>query len=135
MLSHEKINIMPVKLSGENFLRPTDAQYFLASIVESSDDSIITVNFETIITSWNKAAERLYGYPAAEAVGKPVTMLTLPDDLMEVLSNIDKIKQSREVKKFDTERIDKNGNRLFLDFAVFGRELDGVWEQIPDDLL
>ena len=109
---------MPVKLSGENFLRPTDAQYFLASIVESSDDSIITVNFETIITSWNKAAERLYGYPAAEAVGKPVTMLTLPDDLMEVLSNIDKIKQSREVKKFDTERIDKNGNRLFLEVVM-----------------
>ena len=47
----------------------------LASVVENSDDAILTKSLDGIITSWNKAAERLFGYTAEETVGKPVTML------------------------------------------------------------
>ena len=72
-------------------------KYFLASIVETSQDSIISIDFDGTITSWNKSAEGLYGYPIAEAIGQPLTMLTLPEDLREVLRNIDSVKHSRKV--------------------------------------
>ncbi|HVF29215.1 MAG TPA: PAS domain S-box protein [Pyrinomonadaceae bacterium] len=93
-------------------------KYFLASIVESSNDSIITIDFERIITSWNKAAERLYGYPASEAIGKNLTMLTLPEDFNEILSNIDKIKHRKQVAIFHTERVGKGNHRLLLEVVL-----------------
>jgi PAS domain S-box-containing protein len=95
-----------------------ETKFFLASIVESSGDSIITINFDEKITSWNRAAEELYGYPAAEAIGKPLTMLTLPEDLMEVLSNINKIKHSETVEVFDTIRIHKDGQQINLEIVL-----------------
>jgi two-component system sensor histidine kinase UhpB len=93
-------------------------KFFLASIVESSHDSIITIDFQMIVTSWNKAAERLYGYPASEAIGKPMTMLTLSEDFNEILSNIDKIKHSKQVVVFQTERVRKNNEHLLLEVVM-----------------
>ena len=52
--------------------RRDEIAYYLASIVESSDDAILTINLDGIITSWNTGAERLYGYTAEEAIGKPM---------------------------------------------------------------
>ncbi|MDQ3744204.1 MAG: PAS domain S-box protein [Acidobacteriota bacterium] len=91
---------------------------FLASIVESSEDAIITVDFGGDITSWNKAAERLYGYPAAEAIGKPLTMLTLPEDLKEVLKNADKVRHSETVELYDTIRLHKGGREMNLELML-----------------
>ena len=93
-------------------------KYFLASIVECCHDSIITINLERVITSWNKAAEQLYGYRASEAIGKSLTMLTLPEDFNEILSNIDKIKHSKEVAIFQTERVGKGDNHLILEVVL-----------------
>ena len=111
---------MKNKESDENFLHgpAKDSKDFLALIVESSQDSIISINFERIITSWNKAAELLYGYSADEAIGKPLTMLTLPEDFNEVLTNIDEIKHSKKVKIFDTERKHSDGRHLFLEVVM-----------------
>jgi PAS domain-containing protein len=65
----------------EAALRETnDRLLWLASIVESSDDSIITKSLDGIIMSWNKSAERVFGYTAEEVVGKPVTIL-IPTEL------------------------------------------------------
>jgi PAS domain S-box-containing protein len=90
------------------------AKFLMAAIVESSEDSIISIDFERHITTWNKGAERLYGYPAAEAIGKPLTMLTLPRDMEEVLANIDKIRHGETVEPFETERRQKDGPHLHL---------------------
>ncbi|MCA1564410.1 MAG: PAS domain S-box protein [Acidobacteria bacterium] len=98
--------------------RAEKARFHLASIVESSEDSMLTIDLDRTITSWNKAAERLYGYPASEAVGKPLTMLTLPEDLAEVLSNVDKIKHSRKVEIFDTVRVNKDGGGMNLEVVL-----------------
>jgi two-component system sensor histidine kinase UhpB len=98
--------------------QPNLDKYFLASIVESSQDSIITINLKRIITSWNKAAQQLYGYSASEAIGKSLTMLTLPEDFNEILSNIDKIKHNRQVATFQTERIGKDNQSLILEVVL-----------------
>jgi PAS domain S-box-containing protein len=94
--------------------RAEEAKFLMAAIVESSEDSIISIDFERNITTWNKGAERLYGYTAAEALGKPLTMLTLPRDMEEVLSNIDKIRHGETVEPFETVRRQKDGPHLHL---------------------
>jgi PAS domain S-box-containing protein len=98
--------------------RKDTAKYFLASIVESSKDSIVTVDFESVITSWNKAAEHLYGYPAAEAIGKPLTMLTLPENLKQTLANTKKIQNGEAVELFETVRMNKDGRELHLEIVL-----------------
>ncbi len=95
-----------------------DSLYYLASIVESAKDSIISISFDGIITGWNKSAELLYGYSADEAVGKPLTMLTMPEDLREILDNIDEIKHSRQVEVFEIEKIGKDGHHTILELTL-----------------
>ncbi|MDQ4122148.1 MAG: PAS domain S-box protein [Acidobacteriota bacterium] len=94
------------------------SKFFLASIVESSQDSIISIDFDRKITSWNKGAENLYGYTAAEAIGKPLTMLTLPEDLNLILANVDKVKNSQEVVIFDSIRLNKSGREMNLEVVL-----------------
>ncbi len=94
--------------------RAEEAKFLMAAIVESSEDSIISINLDRTITTWNKGAELLYGFPAEEALGKPLSMLTLPRDLEEVLANVDKIRQGETVEPFETERRQKDGPHLHL---------------------
>ena len=93
-------------------------KYFLAAIVESSQDSIITINFDGVVTTWNKAAELLYGYSATEAIGNSLTALTLPEDFDMIFSNVDKIKNQKRVETFQTERVDKDKNRMILEVVM-----------------
>lgn len=95
-----------------------EARSFLAAIVESSQDAIMTVNFEGIITSWNLAAHELYGYSAIQALGHPLTMLTLPEDLDQLLKDTEKIKISDRVEIYDTIRISKNGKEIHLEVVM-----------------
>jgi PAS domain S-box-containing protein len=93
-------------------------KYFLASIVESSHDSIITINLEMEITSWNKAAELLYGYTASEAIGKKLTTLTLSKDFAKLVEKIEKLKLSKKVEVFESERVGKDKEHLILEVVV-----------------
>lgn len=71
--------------------RADEAALRLAAIVESSDDAIVSKDLDGIITSWNRAAERLFGYTAAEAVGQPIRLIVPPDrqhEVDDVLSRI-----------------------------------------------
>ncbi len=95
-----------------------DNNLFLAAIVESSEDSIVTINFDRIITSWNKSAEELYGYTAADAIGKHLEMLMFSQDIKKLLSNVDRIRHNKEVEIYDTIRIDKQGELLDLDIVL-----------------
>lgn len=111
--------------------RAAEAGTFLAAIVESSEDSIISIDFAGQITSWNAAAERLYGYSATEALGKPLTMLTLPEDVAQVLRNADRIRERKTVETFETVRIRKDGHEISLSITLSpvknsGGELIGV---------
>jgi PAS domain-containing protein len=62
-------------VSEQAFERADRLANLLASIVESSDDVIVSKNLDGIVTSWNKAAERVFGYSASEAIGQPITLV------------------------------------------------------------
>jgi PAS domain S-box-containing protein len=81
----------------------------LASIVESSTEAIIGKTLDGIVTSWNPAAERMYGYPAAEVVGQPVSMLIPADRAGELLDLLPRLARGEDVEPYETERIRKDG--------------------------
>jgi PAS domain S-box-containing protein len=90
----------------------------LAAIVESSDDAIIGKTLDGLITSWNAGAGRLYGYSAAEAIGKPVSML-IPEDRPHELSEIlAKVKRGERIDHYESVRMSKDGRRLDVSISV-----------------
>jgi PAS domain S-box-containing protein len=96
----------------------TEIQLLLASIVESSHDAIISKDLNGIITSWNAAAERIFGYTAAEVTGKPISILAPPDRLDEMPAILDQIKQGRRVDHYETVRRRKDGQLVSVSLTV-----------------
>jgi PAS domain S-box-containing protein len=90
----------------------------LASIVESSDDAIISKDFNGIITSWNKGAQQIFGYTAEEVIGKPVTILMPPDRYDEEREIIGRIRQGQRVDHYETIRQGKDGTLLNVSLTV-----------------
>jgi two-component system, cell cycle sensor histidine kinase and response regulator CckA len=84
----------------------------LAAIVEGSNDAIIGKRLDGTITSWNPAAERMYGYSADEAVGRPVAMLEPPERSGEVARILERLRAGEAVSDFDTVRVRKDGSRV-----------------------
>jgi PAS domain S-box-containing protein len=90
----------------------------LAAIVESSDDAIVGKTVEGIITSWNHAAERLFGYTAAEAVGQHITLIIPSDRLDEENTVLASIRAGRRIEHFETVRITKDGRQVPMSLTV-----------------
>ena len=90
----------------------------LAAIVESSDDAIISKSLEGIITSWNPAADRLFGYTAVEAVGQPITIIIPPERLAEEDAVLAHIRRGEGVDHFETVRVTKAGQRIDISLTV-----------------
>jgi len=90
----------------------------LASVVESSNDAIITESLDGIITSWNKGAEQVYGYSAEEVLGKNMSILE-PDHLKgEIKQLADKVKQGKKVQHHETLRLKKDGKILNISVTL-----------------
>ena len=87
-------------------------------MVESSDDAIITKTIEGIITSWNPAAERLFGYSEAEAIGQPISMLFPPDRLDEEPQIFARLMRGERVEHFETVRISKEGKSIEVSATI-----------------
>lgn len=90
----------------------------LAAIVESSEDIIIGKTLDGTITSWNKGAERIYGYSAEEAVGRPISMLVPSDRPNEIPKILESIRRGEKVDNFDTVRVTKDGRRRDISLTV-----------------
>jgi PAS domain S-box-containing protein len=99
----------------------------LAAVVESSDDAIVTKNLDGTITSWNRSAERMFGYTQAEAIGKSIRIL-IPEHLQsEEDMVLAKIRAGEGVDHFETIRQRKDGTQLFISLTVSPiRNDDGV---------
>jgi PAS domain S-box-containing protein len=90
----------------------------LAAIVESSEDVILGKSLDGTITSWNRAAQRLYGYAVEEAVGRNVSMLVPPDRLGELAEILWKVREGEKVEQLETVRLTKDGRRLDVSVTV-----------------
>ena len=90
----------------------------LAAIVESSEDAIISKTLDGIIATWNRGAERLYGYAADEIVGKPLAVLMEPDRSDEMSHILDSIRTGERLRHFETVRVRKDGGRVPVSLTV-----------------
>jgi PAS domain S-box-containing protein len=90
----------------------------LASIVESSDDAIISKDLDGTITSWNKSAERIFGYTAEEIIGKPVTILIPPDRQDEESTIIQRVRGGQHIEHYETVRLRKDGRSMDISLTV-----------------
>jgi PAS domain S-box-containing protein len=98
--------------------RAERAAMLLSAIVDSSDDAIISKDTNGVITSWNKSAERMFGYTAAEIIGQPVTMLIPIDRLDEEPKILARIRRGERVDHFETVRRRKDGALLDISLTV-----------------
>jgi PAS domain S-box-containing protein len=94
-----------------------DAQRF-AAIIEFSDDAIITKDLNSIITSWNPGAERLFGYSAEEAIGRPVTVLIPTERQDEEPVILERIRRGERVDHYETVRLRKDGSHVDISLSV-----------------
>jgi PAS domain S-box-containing protein len=98
--------------------RDEAALALLASIVEFSDDAIVSKTLEGVVTSWNAGAERLYGYSAAEALGRPISIIIPPDRPNELLRVLARLKQGEHVQPYETARMRKDGTQVQVSVTV-----------------
>ena len=99
-------------------LRSSHAALYLAAIVESSDDAIISKNLDGIITTWNRGAERVFGYQAAEVVGRPVTVLMPPDRVDEEPGILARLRRGERIDHYETVRRRKDGTLIDISLTV-----------------
>lgn len=94
------------------------ANNLLAAIVDSSDDAIISKTLNGLITSWNQAAERMFGYTAEEAIGRHITLIIPPDRRDEETTIIERLKRGERIDHFETIRMRKDGTLLDISLTI-----------------
>jgi PAS domain S-box-containing protein len=95
-----------------------EARSRLAAVVDSSFDAILSKTLEGVITTWNQAAERMFGYTAKEAVGRSITLLIPPDRLAEEDTILARLKRGERIEHFETVRRRKDGTLLNVSLSV-----------------
>lgn len=133
---HRDGNIFPIEVSFGEF-QQNDKHFFigiarnvterhqsrkatahLAAIVESSEDSILSMDLDGKITSWNKSAEKMFGYTENEMLGKPVTIIFPPGHKNEESKIIKRIRKGEQIKQYDTIRRRKDGTDIYVSLTV-----------------
>ncbi len=97
---------------------PEMAPYWLAAIVESAEDAVVTKTLDGVITSWNKGAERVFGYTAEEAIGKSVTMLIPEDHPDEEPAILARLRAGQRIEHYETVRVRKDGRLINISLTV-----------------
>jgi two-component system CheB/CheR fusion protein len=91
---------------------------WLVAIVESSDDAIVSKTLDGTVTSWNPAAERLFGYTAKEIIGRPIAILAAPDRENEMPAILESIRRGEKVDHYETVRRRKDGSLVEISLTV-----------------
>ena len=112
------IATMPLAAIVREHARSEAALAHTAAIVASSDDAIIGKTLDGVITSWNEGAERLYGYAAAEALGRPISLLSPPELGHELPAILERLRRGQRIEHFETVRLAKNGQRVDVSVTV-----------------
>src|SRR5262249_5330969 len=96
----------------------TDRCQQLASMIEPSEDAIVTTDLRGIVTNWNRGAQRIFGYRAAEVIGRPTTIL-IPRDLQdEDIAILKRIRRGEPIQHYETIRQHKDGRLLEISLTV-----------------
>jgi len=90
----------------------------LSNIVNSSDDAIVSKTLDGVVTSWNHAAQRVFGYTAEEMIGKPISILFPPDRQDEEPAILERIRRGERVDHFETIRVHKSGALLEISVTI-----------------
>src|SRR5829696_6299860 len=101
-----------------NLQSPELAPYWLSALIESADDAIISKTLEGVITSWNKGAERIFGYTADEVIGKPVTILIPEGHLDEEPTILAQLRAGNRIEHYETVRVRKDGTLIDISLTV-----------------
>ena len=94
------------------------AEHHYRAIIESSEDAILSKDLSGVILSWNSSAERLFGYKAEEAVGKPITIIIPADRLDEEPTILEKIHRGERIEHFETVRQRKDGSFVNISLTI-----------------
>lgn len=98
---------------------PTDeARLWLAAIVDSAKDAIVGKDLSGIVTSWNQAAEAMFGYQASEIIGRPITLIVPPERMAEEETILEKLRQGERLSHFETERQRKDGSHIAVSLTI-----------------
>ena len=89
-----------------------EARFRHAAVLESSQDAIISMNLDAVITSWNLGAELIFGYAEAEVIGKPITILILPELRDEENKILERLREGGRIEHYETKRVTKTGKRV-----------------------
>ena len=98
--------------------RADELRALLAAVVDSSDDAIVTKTLDGIITSWNRGAEQLFGYTAAEAIGRPIFLIIPDDRTAEEHDVLARLRRGERIEHFETVRQAKDGRRIPISLTV-----------------
>jgi PAS domain S-box-containing protein len=101
-----------------NLQSPELAPYWLVALIDSAEDAIITKTLEGVITSWNKSAERIFGYTAEEIIGKPVTVLIPEGHLDEEPTILARLRAGERIEHYETVRQRKDGTLINISLTV-----------------
>lgn len=101
-----------------NLNSPELAPYWLSALIESADDAIVSKTLDGIITSWNKGAERMFGYTAEEVIGKSIKIIIPSDHLDEETEILSRLRAGERVDHFETIRQHKNGTLLDISLTI-----------------
>ena len=109
--THEQLN-----RTQDEKLQKSEAE--LAAIVASTEDAVIGKTLEGIVSSWNPGAERIYGYRAAEAIGRPINFIAPPDRKQEISKFLELLRKGKKIPRTETVRITKDGRLLDISLSI-----------------
>jgi PAS domain S-box-containing protein len=119
MTQRTNLEIAPTPREIEAALRESEQRLrWLASIIESSDDAIVSKNLDGVISSWNSGAERVFGYSASEAIGQAITLVIPQDRQNEEREILTRIRRGERIDHFETVRQRKNGSLIVVSLTV-----------------
>jgi PAS domain S-box-containing protein len=98
--------------------RPEGARALLAAIVASSEDAIVSKTLTGVVTSWNTAAERLFGYTAAEMIGESILRIIPPELHEEEQDILAKLRRGERIERYETVRVRKDGQRFDISLTI-----------------
>lgn len=118
MRVRNEILVISIIRDISNRIKSEEEIVYLASVVEHSKDAILSKDLNGFITSWNKGAEKLYGYKKHEAIGKHVSLI-IPGDAKEDINLIlDKTRKGQEIENYETLRVTKNKSKINVSLSV-----------------